>query len=77
MLTLDAALGFRHEGVFVFQVLLNQLAYAVGAFASEIYPAETQNVSLADIYHHVFTDKRVYGYPEQGPSLDQETLTIL
>lgn len=40
MLTLDAALGFQHEGVFVFQVLLNQLAYAVGAFALSLSTSE-------------------------------------
>lgn len=61
VLTLDVALGFLHEGVFISQVLLNQLEDAMWVFAlsliecqqaasSEIFPAEMQSVSLADMY---------------------------
>lgn len=61
VLTLDVASGFLHEGVFISQVLLNQLEDAMWVFApsliecqqaasSEIFPAEKQSVSLADMY---------------------------
>lgn len=61
VLTLDMALGFLHEGVFISQVLLHQLEDAMWVFAlaltecqqaasSEIFPAEMQSVSLADMY---------------------------
>lgn len=61
VLTLDMALGFLREGVFISQVLLNQLEDAMWVFAlsliecqqaasSEIFPAEMQSVSLADMY---------------------------
>lgn len=61
VLTLDVALGFLHGGVFISQVLLNQLEDAMWVFAlsliecqqaasSEIFPAEMQSVSLADVY---------------------------
>jgi len=40
VLTLDAALGFLHEGVFTFQVLLNQLEDAVEAFALSLSASE-------------------------------------
>lgn len=61
MLTLDVASGFLYEGVFISQVLLNHLEDAMWVFAlsliacqqaasSEVFPAEMQSVSLADMY---------------------------
>lgn len=55
------ASGFLHKGVFISQLLLNQLEDAMWVFAlsliecqraasSEISPAEMQSVSLADMY---------------------------
>lgn len=81
VLTLDMALDFLHGGVFISQVLLNQLEDALWVFALsliECQQAASSGIFAAEMQRHVPTTHLLTNeYSEWGPFFWQVTLNIL